>query len=94
MEVNVKSNTTTCPHTLSLENGTRLLITGVEEVISATEKGVILKLKNRGMQVSGEALRVEKLSPEEKLLILVGQIYDIKYSGGGEKTCFLKKLFR
>ena len=93
MEVSAKQNTIACPHSLTLENGTRMLISGVEEVISATEKGVILKLKSYGMQISGEALRVEKLSPEEKLLILTGQINAINYSNGG-KTCFLKKLFR
>ena len=82
------------PHSLSLDNQSRAHITGVQEVISATEKGVLIKLATGSMQLAGEGMRVEKLSPEEKVVIIVGTIYEIKYGHAGAKTGFFKKLFR
>lgn len=81
-------------HTISMENQATLRITGVLEVISATDKGILCKLSNSHLQICGENLRVEKLSPEEHLLIIVGSICGIKYSGGQKNNSFLKKLFR
>ena len=81
-------------HTINLENQSKAHITGVNEVITATDKGVLCKLASSNLQICGENLRVEKLSPEEKLLIIVGTIFDIKYSQTGTKSGFFKKLFR
>lgn len=86
---NVKPTT----HTLTLENKKRALITGVSEVISATEQGVYVKLTDGALQLQGEALRVEKLSPEERLLIVAGNVFTVKYSGAGQKSLF-KRLFK
>ena len=66
----------------------------LQEVVSATEKGVLLKLSNCSMQIAGENIRVEKLSPEEKILILVGKVFEVKYSSATAKTSFFKKMFR
>lgn len=81
-------------HTINLENQSKAHITGVYEVITATQKGVFCKLASSNLQICGENLKVEKLSPEEKLLIVVGTIYDIKYSQSTTKAGFFKKLFR
>ena len=84
---------TTVNHTITLDNRSKAQITGVLEVITATDKGVLCKLSACMLQITGENLRVEKLSPEEKLLIIVGSFYGIKYSDN-VKTGFFKKLFR
>lgn len=92
----VKTNNLPKPmlnHTITMDNQAKALITGVLEVITATEKGVLCKLSNCMLQITGENLRVEKLSPEEKLLIIIGSIYDVKYSNN-TKTGLFKKLFR
>ena len=81
-------------HTITLDNQSKATITGVQEVVSATEKGVLLKLSNCSMQIAGENIRVEKLSPEEKILILVGKVFEVKYSSATAKTSFFKKMFR
>ena len=83
----------TINHTFMLDNQTKAQISGVLEVISATEKGVLCKLSACMLQIMGENLRVEKLLPEEKLLTIVGNVYEVKYSSNA-KTGFFKKLFR
>ena len=81
-------------HTITIENQAKAHLTGINEVITATEKGVYCKLASGNLQIGGENLRVEKLLPEEKLLIVVGTIIDIKYTNTTTKTGFFKKLFR
>lgn len=81
-------------HTICMENQTNLRITGVLEVVSATDKGILCKLSNSHLQILGENLRVEKLSPEENLLTAVGTICGIKYLGGQKNSNFFKKIFR
>lgn len=89
----VKTENTSVSHSISMKNQTNLNITGVLEVVSATDKVVVCKLPNSYLQIGGENLRVEKLSPEDKMLIIVGTVLDIKYVGG-QKGNFFKKLFR
>lgn len=84
----------TINHTICMENQTNLRITGVLEVISATDKGILCKLSHSQLQIVGENLRVEKLAPEENLLIIVGAVCSIKYSGGQKNNNLFKKLFR
>ena len=67
-------------HSISIENRLRTVITSVTEVISATEKMVNLKLEESMLQVSGEDLHINKLSVDEKILILDGLINEIKYT--------------
>ena len=81
-------------HSLNLDNQSKALITGVLEVVTATNTGVLCKLSANNLQITGQNLRVEKLSPEEKVLVVVGTIYEIKYIGSTTKTGFFKKLFR
>ncbi len=81
-------------HSLEMENQTKLKITGVIEVVSATDKGVLCKLANSHLQILGDNIRVEKLSPEDKILVVTGLINGIKYSGGQKDNNIFKKLFR
>lgn len=81
-------------HSINLENQAKALITGVLEVIIATNSGVLCKLSANHLQIVGQNLRVEKLSPEEKVLVVTGTIYEIKYISNTTKTGFFKKLFR
>ena len=81
-------------HSISIENRLRTVITAVAEVISATEKLVNLKLEDGAMQISGTDLRINKLSLEEKLLILDGTVCDLKYVNCANGKSFLKKIFK
>lgn len=81
-------------HSISIENRLRTVITAVAEVLSATEKMVNLKLDDGAMQISGESLRINKLSVDEKLLILDGTINEIKYVNKLSSKSFLKRIFK
>lgn len=81
-------------HSISLENQSKALITGVLEVITATNTGVLCRLSANHLQIAGNNLRVEKLSPEEKMLVITGTVNEIKYISSTTKTGFFKKLFR
>ena len=79
-------------HNIIVENRQHAQITGVEEMISATEKTLIVKLADGNLQINGSDLKIDKLAPEEKLLRLSGTIQKIEYMEG--KKSFFKKLFR
>ena len=68
----VNQQKTITNHTLVIDNMSKINITGVHEVITATDKAILCKLGTGFLQVGGETLRVEKLMPEEQLLIASG----------------------
>ena len=90
----VNQQKTITNHTLVIDNMSKINITGVYEVITATDKAILCKLGTGFLQVGGETLRVEKLMPEEQLLIASGKVYEAKYISGQAKSGFFKKLFR
>lgn len=90
---NQNETATNASHFLQLDNQNKLKITGISQVISATQKCVVCKLAQSHLQISGENLHVDKLSPEDKLLEVSGLVEDIKYIGSA-KSSFMKKLFR
>lgn len=79
---------------LTIENRTHTRITGVEEVLTATEKGTVVKLTTGAMQLFGAGLKVEKLSPEEKLLVLSGTVSKVEYLAETSPKGFFKRLFK
>lgn len=81
-------------HNVTIENCKKINITAVLEVISAQDNCVVIKTEVGGMQIQGSALRVEKLSLEEKLLVLEGNISCVKYVGAVAKKGFFAKLFK
>ena len=80
--------------TLTIENRTHTRITGVTEVLTVTEKGTVVKLMTGVMQIFGSGLKVEKLSPEEKLLVLSGTINKVEYLEASAPKGFFKRLFK
>lgn len=81
--------------TLVIENKSHTRISGVQEVLTATDKGVLVKLFTVGaIQLFGSGLKVEKLSPEEKLLVLSGTISKVEYIAELGGKGFFKRLFK
>ena len=79
---------------LSLDNRKLLTLNGVLEVVSAQNNTCIIKTNMGVLSVAGADLRVERLVLEQGLLVLVGQINALKYSGGTEKKNFFARLFK
>lgn len=81
-------------HKITIENRTKTQITDVVEVKSATEKVVVLLLSKGAMQITGENLHINKLSIEEKVLLLDGTVTELKYTEKTRTKSFFKKLFK
>lgn len=81
-------------HMVTLDNRKKITITGIKEVISATDKSVIAKTQNQKMIISGQDLRVEKLNLEEELLIVIGVIDNFKYCEHTGGKSFFKRVFK
>ncbi len=78
-------------HSINLQNN-KLQIQGVVEIVSATEKAAVIKLQDNILQISGQNLKIEKLSPEEHFVCLSGEFQKLEY--GQSKKGFLKRIFR
>lgn len=69
-------------------------IVGVDEVVSSTDKEVFVKIEKEIAQILGDGLKIVKLLPEEKMLIVSGKINGIVYSSKQSKKSFLGKVFK
>ena len=79
-------------HSVSLENRRKMTLTGVVEVVSATDKTIITKTLDKTINIIGTELRVAKLNLEEGLLIIEGVVDCFKYLG--QSKGFFKKVFK
>lgn len=79
-------------HTLSLKDRTELFITGILEVISATESLVNLKSSHGPITITGSKLKIKNLNAGSKELSIEGEVSEIKYNNG--KKRFLEKCFK
>ena len=90
----METKTTESKHNLSVEGKKIAKITHVAEVVSVTEKSAYIKLVDGAMQICGANLKIEKLSPEEKFVTIVGEISKIEYLGQIGGKGFFKKIFK
>ena len=72
----------------------KIELTGAIEVLSSTEKEVIVKLEGSYMRIVGEKLKILKLIPNEKSLAISGEINGLSYMSKLSKKSFLGKVFK
>lgn len=94
MERYMESKENQQKHSIIVENKTFAKITAVAEVISVTEKSAFVKLADGNLQIYGANIKIEKLSPEEKLLTLVGEFSKFEYTNLAGGKGFFKKIFK
>lgn len=75
-------------------DGRRLNLTGVKEVAHFEDKEVAIRLQERGLLVRGKGLNVSELNVNTGVLAIDGLVDSIAYTGAGEKTGLIKKLFK
>lgn len=80
------------PHCLSLTNRSNINLSGIIEVISATDKEVILKTTIGSLNILGNGLKIKNLNSETKELSLLGEAYEIKYNKS--KKLMFSKIFK
>ena len=81
-------------HCITLEKRKRMMVTGVLEVLSATDKNVIIRIKDSLIYTTGNNLRVAKLILEEGLLIIDGEVEGFKYQAKMQGKNIFKRLFK
>ena len=81
-------------HSVTLERRKRMMVTGVLEVLSATDKSIIIRIKDYLIYTTGSNLRVAKLVLEEGLLVVDGEVEGFKYQAKTQGKNFLKRLFK
>ena len=69
-------------------------INSAVEILSATEKEIVIKLLNGFVYVTGTELKISKLIPEEKFVSLTGKILVLKFQTKRVKTSFFGRIFK
>lgn len=76
---------------LTLENRKKLSLTGINEVISSSDKELIVKLGDTKLSISGDNISIIKLNAESGELEASGEFAEFNY---GKKIGFLKRIFK
>ena len=79
------------------ENRKKLVLTGVEEVISFDDEKILLNTKLGFLTIKGSELKMNKLDVQNGDVIIVGNISSIVYSNKEikkEKESIISKLFK
>lgn len=82
------------PHMVTIDCRKRIMLTGIKEVVSSLDKAVVCKITGKILEIDGADLRVSKLSLEEGLLIIDGEINGLKYRDETATKSFFKRLFK
>lgn len=79
-------------HVVTIDNRKKIMITGIVEVVSSTDKTVVTKTQTHTITINGESLRIGKLNLEENVLIVEGEINEFKYIVKNKPKNLLKRM--
>jgi len=82
------------PHSLTLQDRTKLTMTGVTEVVRFDEEAVVLQTGLGGLIVQGQDLKLKNLSPQGGQVALEGTVTALSYEEPRKSTGLLRGLFR
>jgi len=80
------------PHSIILQSRNKATLTGIENVLGASEEIVNLVTTDGTLSLFGKALKIQKFNIEDGSLILEGSIDAVKYAA--VKAPLLKRLFK
>ena len=75
---------------ISLINRKNLKMTGILEIISSSENGIYLKVKDNNLTILGNNIHITKLDIENKILEAEGVFESFKYG----KSNIFKRIFK
>ena len=81
------------PHKVVLNERRNLTVTGVTEVVSFDDSGVVLHTGLGTLMVQGEQLQLKTLSPEGGQVAVEGNISSMIYEGPRQQGGWLHRLF-
>ena len=79
---------------IEIDNRKVINVSCVDEVLSSTEKELYARLDRDILQITGEGLKIIKLEPEEKILVVSGKINGLVFTSKLNKKSFFKRLFK
>ncbi len=81
------------PHRLVLDGRKALTLTGVTEIVSFEEDGVILKTGLGSLLIQGRGLKLKQLAPEGGQVELSGTVCAMSYEEPRAKGGWARRLF-
>ncbi len=82
-------------HSLTLENRSRLVVTGVNRVVSYDETGATLQTPQGDLNIGGQGIQVSELSVRTGEVQISGKIEYLQYTENKESAGnFFARLFR
>ena len=81
------------PHRLTLDERQRLTMTGVTEVVSFEDSGVVLRTSLGTLMVQGQQLQLKTLSAEGGQVEITGSIAAVSYAEDRHSGSWLSRLF-
>lgn len=82
------------PHSIELNEHTRLAVSGVKAVPVFTDKGLTVELDGEVLTIIGKNLEVKALDVESGKLNVTGYVTALKYSAEVTPKSFIKKVFK
>ncbi len=79
---------------IEIDNRKVINVSCVDEVLSSTEKELYARLDRDILQITGEGLKIIKLEPEEKVLVVSGKINGLLFTSKLNKKSLFKRLFK
>ena len=79
-------------HKISIESRSKTTISGITNVESANETGLVMYIGKTCLSVDGENLKVQKIDVDTGNVEVIGLIKNIKYSDAKPHRSILKKL--
>ena len=74
--------------------GRRMLrVTGVREVLHVEDSAVVIRTAEGVLVVHGEGLRLRQLAPQDQRVEVLGQVRELRYEQGGQRTNLRRRLF-
>jgi hypothetical protein len=91
---NVKEKQILGPKIINIFDRQKIEVQGAIEIISSTEKEIYVKLLNGIMLILGEGLTIQKLLPEEEMLVVSGRVDGVNFKSKQTKKSLFGKVFK
>ena len=83
----------TTPHRITLDERSRLTVSGVDGVESFDESSIVMTTSQGSLIIRGSDLHIEKLSLDGGDLLVQGTVDSLTYEEDDRRESFLSRLF-
>ena len=92
---NLTANNSLKPHNIILEGRSKMVLSGISDVIAFEEDNVQLKTTKGDLTIRGNLMKMESFVSDTGDLVIQGNIYALVYvNDSAQKQGFLSRLFK